>query len=783
MKDKILDSQEYLVKMDRYFRAVNYISATQLYLLDNPLLKRPLEKSDVKKKIVGHWGTVPGQNFVYTHLNRVVKKYNLNMLLVSGPGHGGNFFVSNSYLEGVYTETYPHLTQDEEGLKRLNKQFSFPKGVGSHVTPETPGSINEGGELGYSLAHSFGAVFDNPNLIVTCVVGDGEAETGPLATSWQSNKFLNPLTDGFVIPVLHLNGFKINNPTVLSRIPNEELKAYFRGMGWNAYFVEGAEPMKMHKLMAETMDRVIEDLISIRQNAVKKNDPSRPIYPMIVLRTPKGWTGPKFIDGVKVEGNFMAHQVPYDMSKPNHLPELEGWLRSYRPEELFNSDGTLKEDIKQTIPAKGYRISENPSANGGNLLKELKVSPYDKFAVDVKKHGSVLAQDAGVLGYFVADIIKNNPKNFRFFCPDEFKSNRLHAAYKVADKNFNLPLNKDDVNLAPNGRIMDSYLSEHMCEGWLEGYLLTGRHGTFASYESFLNVVNSMIAQHVKWIKMSNELEWRKEIASLNLFICSNVWQQDHNGYTHQDPGVIDHLANKHPSVVRIYLPADANCLLSCYDHCIRSKNYVNAVVASKHPTYQWLSLEEAKEHCAKGAAEWKWASTYSKGEPDVVIACAGSTPTIEALACTSILKERIPNLKIKFVNVVDIMKLISHEKHPHGMTNAEFDRLFTKDKPVIFAYHGYASLIHELVWDRNNDNFDVYGYEEEGSITTAFDMRVLNRIDRFNLTKAVIKALPNANEYKHIVKEMDAMLKKHNAYIAEYGEDIPEVKNWKWDE
>ena len=773
-------SQEYLEKMDKYFRAVNFISATQLYLLDNPLLERPLKSTDIKKKIVGHWGTVPGQNFIYTHLNRIIKQHDLNMLLISGPGHGGNFFVANSYLEGHYSEVYPEITQDKDGLKKLNKQFSFPKGIGSHVDPKTPGSMHEGGELGYSLAHAFGAVFDNPNLIATCIIGDGEAETGPLATSWQSNKFLNPQTDGIVLPILHLNGYKINNPTVLARISKDELTAYFKGMGWKPYFVEGSDPMTMHKLMAETIDNVMDDIRLIKLKAEINKSNKRPIYPMIVLRTPKGWTGPKTVDGKKIEDNYLAHQVPIDMSKPEHLKLLEDWLKSYKPKELFDKNGKLKADIRSTIPAKGKRISENIHTNGGLLLKELNMPNFKAYAVDVKTPGSVQAQDMACLGNFIRDIIEKNPENFRLFSPDETKSNRLHPAFEASNKNFNATLFDTDDHLSADGRIMDAYLSEHMCEGWLEGYLLTGRHGAFASYESFINVVSSMLAQHAKWIKVSNAIPWRKDISSLNLLVTSTVWQQDHNGFSHQDPGVLDHLANKNADVVRMYLPPDANCLLSCYDHCARSKDYINAIVASKHPSYQWLNMEQAITHCTKGLGEWDWASTRNNKNPDVVIACCGSTPTIEALACVSILKEKCPKIKVKFINVVDVMRLGSSSHHPHGMTDEEYNDLFTIDKPIIFAYHGYPTLIHELTWFRKNQNIQVFGYVEEGEITTAFDMRVLNKIDRYNLTISVLNKI-NPKKYQTVIKEIQEKLETHHKYIEKHGTDMPEVRNWKW--
>lgn len=783
IEEKLPLTESYLERMDKYFRATNFLSATQLYLLNNPLLERPLKESDIKKKIVGHWGTIPGQNFIYVHLNRIIKKFDLNMLLISGPGHGGNFFVSNSYLEGTYSEFYPEITQDKEGLKKLNKQFSFPKGISSHVAPETPGSMHEGGELGYSLAHAFGAVFDNPDLIAACIVGDGEAETGPLATSWHSNKFLNPQTDGVVLPILHLNGYKINNPTILSRIPKDELTSYFKGMGWKPYFVEGSNPKVMHKLMAETLDEVIADINLLKLQAKINKSSKRPIYPMIVLRTPKGWTGPKEIDGIKIEDSYMAHQVPISMTKKEHLKQLENWLLSYKPNELFDKNGKLKANLRSLVPDKSKRISENLHTNGGLLLKELNIPNFEDYKLDFKEHGSIQTQDMSVLGTFIRDIIKKNPNNFRLFSPDETKSNRLTSTFEASNKNFNATILDTDDTLSHDGRIMDAYLSEHMCEGWLEGYLLTGRHGSFSSYEAFLNVCSSMISQHAKWLKTCNEISWRKPIASLNLIATSNVWQQDHNGFSHQDPGVIDHLANKTEQVIRMYLPADANCLLSCYDHCIRSKNYVNEIVASKHPTYQWLTMEEAKEHCTKGLGEWTWASTRKNKNPDVVIACCGSTPTLEAVACVSILKEKLPKLKIKFVNVVDVMKLGSPNHHPHGISDEEYNEIFTIDKPIVFAYHGYPTLIHELTWFRKNQNIKVFGYSEEGAITTPFDMRVLNKIDRYNLVKTVINCLPKSKKHQHIIDEMDEILNKHNDYIAKHGQDLPEVRDWKWKE
>ena len=779
-KDNML-SNSYLKKVNAYWRAANYLSLAQLYLLDNPLLFNPLQASDIKKKIVGHWGTVPGQNFVYAHLNRVIKKYNLNMILLSGPGHGGNFFVANSYLEGRYSEVYPSVSEDYKGMKKLCKQFSFPGGVSSHVAPETPGSIHEGGELGYSLAHAFGAVFDNPDLIATCIVGDGEAETGPLATSWHSNKFLNPITDGAVLPILHLNGYKINNPTILSRITREELENLLKGYGWKPYFVSGSDPMTMHKIMASTLDKVIEEIKNIQHNARTNNNSTRPIWPMIVLSTPKGWTCPKEVDGQIIEGSYRAHQIPITMEKPEHILLLRDWLLSYKPHELFTKDYKLKPELKDLAPIGDARLSANPHTNGGLLLKELRIPDFREYEVKMQAHGEVVAQDMLELGKFIRDIIALNPNNYRLFSPDEVKSNRLTYTFETSNKNFNANIIKTDDHLSADGRIMDSYLSEHMCEGWLEGYLLTGRHGTFTSYESFIRVVDSMVSQHAKWLKVCNELPWRKDIASLNILLTSNVWQQDHNGYTHQDPGFLDHIANKKSDVIRMYLPPDANCLLSCYDHCIRSKNYVNAIVASKHPSYQWLTMEEAVEHCTKGLSEWKWASNC-KTNPDIVIACCGDTPTLEALAATTILRDNLPNLKIRFINVVDLMKIGSDENHSHGLPDSEYNKLFTTNKPIFFVYHGYPTLIHELTWSRKNRDINVFGYREEGTITTAFDVRVQNGIDRFNIVKTIIKKLNKKGEKElNLYKQMDSLLAKHNEYVRKYGQDIPEVRNWKW--
>ena len=778
-------SKDYLQKMDAYWRAANYLSAAQLYLLDNPLLREPLRREHIKKKIVGHWGTVPGQNFVYVHMNRVIREYGLNMILLSGPGHGGNFFVSNAYLEGTYSEVYPNVGQDKEGLTKLCKQFSFPGGISSHVAPETPGSINEGGELGYSLAHAFGAVFDNPDLIAACVVGDGEAETGPLATAWHSNKFLSAKHDGAVLPILHLNGYKISNPTVFARISPEEREWFFKGCGWKPYVVSGSDPMEMHEKMAEAVDQCIDEIKENQRKAREEGVTERPIWPMIILETPKGWTGPKIVDGKAIEGTFRAHQVPISMEKEEHLAQLEAWLRSYKPEELFGEDYRLIPELRELAPEGDARMSANPHTNGGKLLRDLRVPDFKDYAVEVPAPGSVKTQDMLELGGYVRDLMVLNRENhnFRIFGPDESKSNRLYKAFEVEKRDFQGEIYDFDEDLSHEGRIMDSYLSEHMCEGWLEGYLLTGRHGFFASYESFIRVVDSMVSQHAKWLKVYNQLPWRQKIASLNLILTSNVWQQDHNGFTHQDPGMLDHVANKKADVVRMYLPPDANCLLSCFDHCIQSKNYVNVIVASKHPSMQWLTMEQAVMHCTQGVGIWDWASTDQNAEPDLVMACCGDTPTVEALAAVTILKDHMPELKIRFVNVVDLMKLQSNTLHPHGLTDAEFDSLFTKDKPVVFAFHGYPKLIHELTHGRHNEqNFFVHGYLEEGTITTAFDMRVQNHIDRFSLVKEALKHLPQlGNRSGHLNQEMNDLLVKHKNYIAEYGQDLPEVLEWQW--
>lgn len=782
-KKKTLTNAE-IYKLDGYFRAANYLGVGQLYLLNNPLLKRPLAKEDIKPKLVGHWGTVPGQNFIMTHLNRIIRKNDLNMLLVVGPGHGGNAAVANCYLEGTYSKVYPEVSQDEKGMQKLFKQFSFPGGISSHVAPETPGSINEGGELGYSLAHSFGAVLDNPDLIVSCIVGDGEAETGPLATSWHLNKIINPKTDGIVLPILHLNGYKISNPTVLSRIPRTELKSFFKGCGWNPYFVEVNGIIKAHEKMAEVMDKVVKDIKIIKKIAEKTNE--RPIYPMIVFVSPKGWTGPKVVDGKEIEGTFRAHQIPFTVDKTTgeNLELLDNWLKSYHPEELFDNDGKLRKQFASILPEENKRIFANPNANGGLLLKELKLPDFRKYGIETD-HGTAECQDMNVLGNYIRDVIKMNEKNhnFRGFAPDETLSNRLAPVFEKTNRQWNgVTLNNDEF-LNPSGAIIDSVLSEHVCEGMLEGYLLTGRHGFFDSYEAFIRVVDSMISQHAKWLKVCSELDWRKDIASLNLILTSHCWQQDHNGYTHQDPGLLNHLVTKKAEIVRMYLPVDANTLLSTFDHCLKSKNYINVIVASKHPRNQWLNIEEAEKHCTKGIDMWKWASTCGDKEPDIVIACAGDTPTLESLAAVSIMHEYIPKLKIKFINVVDLMRLVSSKHHPHGLIDKKYDELFTTNKPIIFAFHGYPSLIHELTYNRTNQNMHVHGYIEEGTITTAFDMRVQNKLDRYHLIVDALKYLPKTGSEGVVLKKYcETMLRKHARTIGELGTDIEEVTNWKWE-
>ncbi len=778
------DTREYLEKLNKYWNAANYLSACQLYLLDNPLLKRSLRREDVKKKIVGHWGTVPGQSFVYTHLNRVINKYDLDMIYVSGPGHGGNAVVSHVYLEGSYSEVYPSVSQDERGLQKLFKQFSFPGGISSHVAPETPGSINEGGELGYSLAHAFGAVFDNPDLIAAVVVGDGEAETASLATSWQSNKFLNPKNDGAVLPILHLNGYKISNPTILSRISEDELVSFFHGCGWEPIIVAGDDPMTMHKEMATALDKCIEKIKKIQEKARNSATYKRPFWPMIILRTPKGWTGPKVVNGKQIEGSFRAHQVPIDMSGENDLDTLENWLRSYHPEELFDENGRLIPELQALSPKGTRRMGSNPHANGGKILKDLILPDFRKYALDIKKPGEVEAQDMIELGNYVRDVFKLNKenKNFRIFGPDETMSNRLNHSFEAENRSWMGEIKDTDEFLAQDGRIMDGMLSENMCEGWLEGYILTGRHGFFASYEAFVRVIDSMASQHAKWLKITKPIPWREEIASLNYILTSNVWQQDHNGYTHQDPGFLDHIATKKADIVRMYLPPDTNCLLSCFEHCLKSKEYINVLVTSKHPRPQWLTMEQAVKHCTQGLGIWDFASNDQEQEPDLIMACCGETPTLESLAAVSILREHLPKLKIRFINVVDLFKLQTKSKHPHGLSDEDYDALFTKKKPIIFNFHGYPTLIHELLYERFNHNIVVKGYIEEGSITTPFDMRVQNEIDRYHLVIEACKMVPNlGSKGVYLQKLMKEKLVEHKEFIHEFGYDMPEVSEWKW--
>ncbi|NMA50381.1 MAG: phosphoketolase family protein [Mollicutes bacterium] len=779
---RVLDD-EMLRKIDAYFDAANYISLGQLYLLDNPLLKRKLERKDIKRKIVGHWGTVPGQNFIYVHLNRVINKYNLNMIYISGPGHGGNAMVANTYMEGTYSEIYPNITEDEEGLKKLFKQFSFPGGVSSHVAPETPGSINEGGELGYSLAHAFGAVLDNPTLIAACIVGDGEAETGPLATSWRLNKFLNPKNDGVVLPILHLNGYKIANPTVFARASDEETLNYFKGQGYHPYLIEGSDPYTMHEKMAEVLDKAIMEIGIIKKYA-SRNEMTNIYWPMIILKTPKGWSCPKEIDGKKVEGTFRAHQVPVIINDDDDIEMLEKWLLSYKPEKLFDANGKLLPELKELAPKKDRRMGSNPVTNGGLLLKELRTPDFREYEVKVKSPGSVEASDMLELGKYVRDVFKLNKdnKNFRLFGPDEALSNRLNHVFEAEKRSWVQTIYDDDEFLSYDGRILDSYLSEHFCQGALEGYLLTGRHGFMHSYEAFIRTIDSMTSQHAKWLKVTKELPWRKEIASLNYVLSSHAWQQDHNGYTHQDPGFLNHLMTKKADIVRMYLPPDANCLLSCFDHCIKTKNYINVIVASKHLRPQWLSMEQAVKHCTKGIGIWDFASNDQDGKTDLVMACAGDTPTLEVLAATLILREKFPELKIRVVNVVDLMRLQPNIKHPHGLSDDDYDLIFTKDKPIIMAFHGYPNLIHELTYNRCNQNMHVHGYKEEGTITTPFDMRVQNELDRYHLVMDAMKYLPSLGDKRARVQEWcKNKLIEHREYIEEYGEDMPEIKNWKW--
>lgn len=783
---KDYSSKEYFAKLDAYWRAANYISVGQLYLKDNPLLRSPLESSDVKAKPIGHWGTIAGQNFIYAHLNRVINKYDLNMLYIEGPGHGGQVMVSNSYLDGSYTEIYPEITEDEEGMKKLFKRFSFPGGVASHAAPETPGSIHEGGELGYSLSHATGAILDNPDLIAAAVVGDGEAETGPLATSWQSNKFINPIHDGAVLPILDLNGFKISNPTILSRESNETLTKYFEGLGWHPIIVEGEDPEKLHPELAQAMDEAIEEIKAIQKHARETGDDSLPTWPMIIFRAPKGWTGPKEWDGKPIEGSFRAHQIPIpvDQNDMEHADKLVAWLKSYRPEELFDESGKLKPEFAEIAPKGDKRMAANPRTNPGKLIRNLILPDFREFALENAEHGKTVAQDMTVLGKYLERVIELNAKNrnFRIFGPDETMSNRLAPIFDETKRQWMQDIKEpNDEFLAHSGRIIDSQLSEHQDEGFLEGYVLTGRHGFFASYEAFLRVVDSMLTQHFKWLRKAKEQPWRSEIPSLNVVSTSTVFQQDHNGYTHQDPGILGHLADKKPEFIREYLPADANTLLAVFDKVLNDREKINLIVSSKHPRPQFYTAAEAKELVDKGLKIIDWASTDHNAEPDVVIAACGTEPNLESLAAVSILHEKLPDLKIRFINVVDLLKLRSPKHDPRGLSDEEFDAFFTKDKPILFAFHGYEGLVRDLFFDRHNHNVMIHGYRENGDITTPFDMRVLNQMDRFDLVKDVVLNLPDADKYGQIAAEMDSIISKHNQYIRDEGADLPEVENWTW--
>ena len=777
-------SEEELHKMHAYWRAANYLSVGQIYLYANPLLQEPLKIEDIKPRLLGHWGTTPGLNFIYVHFNRLIKKHDLNVIYVTGPGHGGPGLVANTYLEGTYTEHYPHISQTEEGLKKLFKQFSFPGGIPSHVAPETPGSIHEGGELGYSIVHAYGAAFDNPDLLVCCVVGDGEAETGPLAASWHSNKFLNPVRDGAVLPILHLNGYKIANPTILARLNDTDLTQLFNGYGYKPHFVEGHEPETMHQLMAHTLDTIIEEIHAIQNDARAGRSSGISTWPMIILRTPKGWTGPKIVDGKPVEDTWRAHQVPVTsfISHPDHVKILEEWLRSYRPEELFDGKGQLIPELTELAPRGERRMGANPHANGGLLLKDLVMPDFREYATKVTKPGTETAEATRILGNLLRDVMKRNAKNFRVFGPDETASNRLDALYEVTDKVFMGPVLPTDEHLSKDGRVLE-VLSEHMCQGWLEGYLLTGRHGFFSCYEAFIHIVDSMFNQHAKWLKVTRTIPWRRPIASLNYLLTSHVWRQDHNGFTHQDPGFIDHVVNKKADIVRVYLPPDANTLLSVADHCLRSRNYVNVIVAGKQPALQWLDMKSAIEHCTNGIGIWQWASNDQGVDPDVVMVCAGDVPTLETLAAVDLLRQHFPDIKVRVVNVIDLMTIQPSTEHPHGLPDREFDSLFTIDKPVIFAYHGYPWLIHRLTYRRtNHDNFHVRGYKEEGTTTTPFDMTILNDLDRFHLAGDVVDRVPRLQRVgAHFKQFLRNKLVEHKQYIREHGDDLPEIRNWKW--
>ncbi|HEX4213388.1 MAG TPA: phosphoketolase family protein [Candidatus Dormibacteraeota bacterium] len=777
-------SEPELRLIDAYWRAANYLSVGQIYLLANPLLRSPLRPEHVKPRLLGHWGTTPGLNFVYAHMNRAIRRRDLDAMYVIGPGHGGPALVANAYLEGTYSELYPEVSRDEEGMRLLFRQFSFPGGIPSHVAPETPGSIHEGGELGYSLAHAYGAAFDNPDLLVCCVVGDGEAETGPLATGWHSNKFIDPTRDGAVLPILHLNGWKIANPTILARLPEEELTSLLRGYGYDPVYVEGHDPEPTHQLMAAALDRVLDRIDAIQRRARTEGRGERPRWPMIVLRTPKGWTGPKEVDGLPTEGTWRSHQVPMAevRTNPDHLAKLDSWMRSYRPEELFDEEGALRSDLTELPPRGDRRMSANPHANGGLLLQSLSLPDFRDYAVEVPQPGTVVSEATRVLGRFLRDVTRRNPHNFRLFGPDETASNRLDAVYQATGKVWEEATLPVDENLAPDGRVME-VLSEHQCQGWLEGYLLTGRHGLFNCYEAFIHIVDSMFNQHAKWLKVTRGIPWRRPVASLNYLLSSLVWRQDHNGFSHQDPGFIDHVVNKKAEIIRVYLPPDANCLLSVADHCLRSRNYVNLIVAGKQPSLSWLTMEEAILHCTRGLGIWNWASNDGDQEPDVVMACCGDIPTMETLAAVDLVRRRFPDLKVRVINVVDLMRLVPQEEHPHGLSEHEFDSLFTPDKPVIFAYHGYPALIHRLTYRRtNHDNMHVRGYKEEGTTTTPFDMVMLNDLDRYHLVMDVIDRVPGLGaRAAHVRQEMNDLRLSSRAYTRLEGEDPPEISDWKW--